>query len=252
MMVMSPRIVSLLLSSTALLWACSPAETPEPQPQPSITEAPTTVVNEIEPTPDRDGSDDTVAETGSDAMIRQADSHVHGGAELALALDGRVVSVELETPLFNLLGFEHAPETESQRTDVIRAETSLSSPGTLFSFNSEAGCQAQAVSDVVLFDTEDHDHDHDDGHDHNEEHHDDDEDGHDHDDENEHADHSDHKEAVLTYAFECSSPERLTRFSTTLFEVFMNMDEIDIVYLGPQVQLSDELTTRKTSVSLTR
>lgn len=41
--------------------------------------------------------------------------HVHGVAELTAALDGNTLSVGLHSPLDNLVGFEHAPETAEQK-----------------------------------------------------------------------------------------------------------------------------------------
>lgn len=42
-------------------------------------------------------------------------AHVHGEAELNIVVDGLDVLVEFISPLENLLGFEHAPETAEQQ-----------------------------------------------------------------------------------------------------------------------------------------
>jgi len=57
---------------------------------------------------------------------------------MAIVLDGRQLIIELDTPLYNVLGFEHAAETAAQKATVLRAETILSKSGDLFTFNSEA------------------------------------------------------------------------------------------------------------------
>jgi len=42
---------------------------------------------------------------------RSHGAHVHGMARLDLAWEGAQVQIRLETPLANLVGFEHRPET---------------------------------------------------------------------------------------------------------------------------------------------
>ena len=72
--------------------------------------------------------------------MRSAESHTHGDASLAMVLERTVITVELDTPLYNLLGFEHEADTEAQKATVLKAETVLSKGSSLFIFNSEAGC----------------------------------------------------------------------------------------------------------------
>lgn len=51
-----------------------------------------------------------------DAPVRQHAAHVHGQAEGQLAVDGSSVQLSLQIPAHNLLGFEHAPVNEAQRS----------------------------------------------------------------------------------------------------------------------------------------
>lgn len=46
------------------------------------------------------------------------DSHQHGMAALQLAIDGARVDLRFQSPAYNLLGFEHAPENDEQRARV--------------------------------------------------------------------------------------------------------------------------------------
>ncbi|WP_298914351.1 DUF2796 domain-containing protein [uncultured Algimonas sp.] len=208
---------------------------------------------------------DPQAAEPSEPEIRQADSHVHGLASLALALDGRNLAIELETPLHNLLGFEHAPETEAQHAAVREAQEILARPETLFRFDAEAGCTAQPAQRVDLFaqtghDDADHDHDHDETHDADHEHdtdhghhHDDatdhdheDEADHDHDHDHEHA----HRDALLSYQFVCERPDRLGMLELELFAAFEELTELDLVYLGPSRQTSRTVTRDERRIAL--
>lgn len=198
-----------------------------------------------------DGSEpDTDIETET-ASVRQADSHVHGAASLAMALDGGTLSVELETPLYNILGFEHAPDTPEQTRAVTEAQTVLADPSRLFAFNAEAGCTVTQVPTVVLFgEDDDHSHDHDDEHGHEDDHdhadehshdadhaHDDDHD-HDHDHEDGHA----HRDVILGYAYDCANPEALRAVDLPLFTSFEELTTLDLVYLGNSQQMASSIS----------
>lgn len=259
--------VGLLVS----LSACSAAEeTSSVAPEPASAEVPSsdpvaaTTVETVE-VEEVSASDIPAEETGDE--VRQVGSHVHGAANLAMALDGNVLSVELETPLHNLLGFEHAPETDAQTTTVETTESLLADPGARFTFTPEAGCVADPVEPINLFSDvdhshDDHDHGHDEEHDHSHDDHDPDE-GHDHghdhegeehhhDEEHDHADGSEHahKDAVISYSFQCTEPEQLRWMETDLFASFSNMTDIDLVYLGPSAQMSDTLTQASGRIEL--
>jgi len=164
-----------------------------------------------------------------DDEVRQLGSHVHGDASLSLALDGEVLVIELESPLYNLLGFEHAPENENQRKILEGAEIRLSEPNNLFSINGEAGCEGEVPEYSHLM------------YDHSNEH------GNDHDD-----DHSEHKDALLEYSFTCTAPEKLRTLTVNLFDHFPEMGELETIYLGDGVQLQADLTANNKTMTLTK
>lgn len=190
----------------------------------------------------------------SEAEIRQADSHTHGEAVLAFALDGAVLSVEFETPVFNLTGFEHAPQTEDQQARVNDVRAALISPVDLFAINPAAACTVSSVPGAInLFSDPEHDHDeagsdHDD-HDHHTDH-DDHEDEieephHDHD-----AEHSDHQDIIVYYEFTCAQPDELSDITVTMFSAFPNLTDLDVLYLGPGIQTAAALTPSRTSFTI--
>jgi len=169
---------------------------------------------------------------------RSADSHNHGDAALAIVLDGSMVTLELDTPLHNLLGFEHAAETAAQKAAVVKAKSVLSNANPLFIFNKEAGCVPSADRISVELDVEGHAEA--DEHDDHDEHQD--EDGHD----------ETHKDVILQYEYECRSPKSLKNVTINLFKHFENLTELDLVYLGPNTQKQAELSPTKTRMNLTR
>lgn len=74
-----------------------------------------------------------------------ADAHAHGQARLTVALEGNALSLALESPLDNLLGFEHMPRTAKDKAAVDRMAKLLNQPGELFVPTPAAGCKAGAV-----------------------------------------------------------------------------------------------------------
>ena len=68
--------------------------------------------------------------------------HVHGTAELHVAVEDNRVDLELHSPLDNLIGFEHAPRTDSQRAAVKAMTAKLNKPEMLFRMPKAASCRA--------------------------------------------------------------------------------------------------------------
>lgn len=79
-------------------------------------------------------------------------AHVHGNAELQVALDGQSLTLVLSSPLDNLLGFEHAPRTDKQKAAVQALAERLAKPELLFVPTREARCSpaAGAINAPVL------------------------------------------------------------------------------------------------------
>ena len=76
---------------------------------------------------------------------RAAGAHEHGVARLDVAVDAARVSILLETPLDNLLGFEHAPRTDAEREKVAAALVRLRASQAMFRIDSAAGCVPSRV-----------------------------------------------------------------------------------------------------------
>ena len=72
--------------------------------------------------------------------------HEHGAVKLDVAVEGNRVSLLLDSPLANLVGFERAPRTDAERQRVDSAIAALQAAATLFRVDAAAGCTPGQVS----------------------------------------------------------------------------------------------------------
>jgi hypothetical protein len=78
---------------------------------------------------------------------RQRSAHVHGTGLLNLALAGRALYLELQSPAADLVGFEHAPSSAADRDALAQVLAALQDGDGLFRFNGDASC---AMEDVKI------------------------------------------------------------------------------------------------------
>ena len=77
--------------------------------------------------------------------------HVHGQAELEVAISGDTLVLSLHSPLESLLGFEHAPRTAGQKAAAESLLLQLRKPETLFVPSAAAQCVTiSAVMDAPV------------------------------------------------------------------------------------------------------
>ncbi len=179
---------------------------------------------------------------------RQHGAHVHGIANLNVAVDGSNLMIELDSPAANILGFEHAPETEEQAHAVHEVMELLKSGDKLFAFTPKAECTLHDAHVETDMETKDHD-DHE-SHDQHHEH-----EAHDGHDDHTHAekdnDHgATHSEFKVSYHFECAQPDRLKSIEVLLFSKFPGFERIDAQVLTGKGQSAAGLTARSFEISL--
>lgn len=75
------------------------------------------------------------------ASAEAPDAHQHGVAEMRIVIDGSRLEVALETPLDNVVGFEHAPRNDRQR-DAVRAMAAKLRQPQMFVPTPAARCKA--------------------------------------------------------------------------------------------------------------
>ena len=148
--------------------------------------------------------------------------HVHGESKMKLAVEGGIVEIELESPGFDIVGFESMPKTEKQRAAVKSAVATLGKGGTLFRFSEAAGCKlVEAEIETPLAEDGDHAHEKHAG--------------------EKHAEEEEHSEFHAHYRFRCAQPGSLKAVDVMLFETFGAMREIEVSAILPAGQRAKTL-----------
>jgi hypothetical protein len=179
--------------------------------------------------------------TAAQEMRRQLGAHSHGEGHLAIAIEGSRLQMELDVPASDILGFEHAPKSASQKKALADAKAQLAQLKGLFVLTPEAGCKlASADVDVVgpaAGNEAAHDHDHDKqvGAGKSGEH---------------HHEHGSHSEFKVTYAVECASPAKLGTMAFDYFKSFKGAQKLDVTVIGPKGQSSYVVTREKPVLDL--
>ncbi|WXL26522.1 DUF2796 domain-containing protein [Ectopseudomonas mendocina] len=161
------------------------------------------------------------------------DAHVHGVAELNVALDGSTLELQLKTPAMNFVGFEHEAESEADKAKVASAKNELSKPVALFGI-SQGQCTlaSQELESPLFEEAHAHEHEH----------------------EHEHSDHEGHSHAhndiQAHYQLNCQQPDNLKQLDLTeLFKRFPATEKINVQLIGPNGQKGQEVTASNPTLS---
>jgi hypothetical protein len=173
------------------------------------------------------------------AQQRQAGAHEHGRGTLNIALEGSRLSMELEAPGADIVGFEHKAKTQKQKAAVEKAMTRLEAPEPLFELPAAAGCVLEAAS--VRLEREGHGHDHD-AKPHGGKH------KHRHD--KEPTGDSEHSSFRAEYAFDCKAPASLTTIGFGYFKAFASAQKLDVTVVTPKQQSRFEVSRSKPRIDL--
>ncbi len=170
-------------------------------------------------------------------------AHVHGVAELTLAMEGNTLEIGFDSPSFNILGFEHKANTPDQRKLVTQAEEALKQPSRLLVF-SGTRCEIQHVTvDMtgVMHKKDHHGHSNHEHHDHRDKNH--------HKEHANHAEHNDtHSEITANYRFSCEDGAKLSSISLSLFDQFPSIEKINAMWVTIFQQGSKTLTASENSI----
>jgi hypothetical protein len=175
---------------------------------------------------------------------RQHDAHEHGAAMLGMAQQGKLIQMELDSPAFNIVGFEHTPSNANEEEKVALMLAQLKTASMLFTFPSAAKCQlvnvdiSSGLFEASHSDEDDHDSDSD---------HSDDEDDHgsesDHsDDEDDHENDSGHSDIEASWTYSCENPLLVRKVEFPLFSYFENLTDLDVDFIMDAGQGSIELS----------
>lgn len=86
-----------------------------------------------------------LAGTFSSVHAAPGQAHEHGAARLDIAVETTRITVQLDSPLDNLLGFEHAPRNAAERQRVDALVTRLKDAERLLRIDPAGGCVLASV-----------------------------------------------------------------------------------------------------------
>lgn len=152
--------------------------------------------------------------TPQPADTRQLGAHEHGAAKLNIAIEGNKVSMELDTPGDDILGFETVAKTPEQMAIVAAAEKTLSKPADLFVMTAAAGCTATDAKVEIK------------------------------------AGDGGHSDIEAAYTFSCSAPDKLTDVDLKFFKAYPKARKMTVSVITPKGQLQVEATPDKPKISL--
>jgi hypothetical protein len=153
-----------------------------------------------------------------------APPHVHGVARLDVAVDGSTLSLHLDTPLDNLVGFEHAAYNPVQKAALDKMVAQLNRPRELFIPTPSADCTPQKpdlVSAVLepAGKTAAAPHSH------------------------------AHADMDADFVFDCRQPQNLHDMAVKLISVFPRTHKVTVQIASPRGQSASVLDSGNSSVS---
>jgi Protein of unknown function (DUF2796) len=154
-------------------------------------------------------------------------AHEHGVLKLDVAVDGNKLTIVMEAPLDNLLGFERAPRTDAERKAAADVLARLRSPdkGTpLFAADAAAQCslsKAEVQAPVLESDAKG-------------------------------AAKDGHADLDASYEFTCAQPGELRSLDVGLFDAYKRTRRIDVQVVGPKGQSKVSLKRPARKVQLVR
>ncbi len=167
---------------------------------------------------------------------RELGPHVHGHGTLNIAVEDKRVSLELEVPGMDIVGFEHDATTDAQKAALEKANAQLAKPLEVFKVPAAAGC---TVADTNIALEAEH-------------HHEGEEADHDHDEhaDGDHDEHAGHKEFHVTYALDCKEPSSLTSITFDYFKMFAGAHDLTVNVVTAKAQSKYEVSRDKPELDL--
>jgi uncharacterized protein DUF2796 len=154
------------------------------------------------------------------ALAGEPGAHVHGSARLEIAVDADTLTLRLESPLDNLLGFEHLPRNDKERAAVRAMADKLQQAAALFAPTPAAQCQVHSVKleSPVLEPAKK-------------------------------AGGDGHTDLDGEFVFRCARPEALRDLEVGLFQSFPHLRRLDAQVAGPRRQVAMKLTPQQRRIA---
>ncbi len=143
-------------------------------------------------------------------------AHQHGRAKLTIAWSNKELAIDLQTPAYNILGFEYAPSTAEEKKKVIECIETLKTEG-LIEPLAEAKCAIIAADVQTGFGAENKS-------------------------EEEKTNHSDFD---VFYTVKCQNPDALKTIDASgLFAAFSNLTTLQVQWISDRGQSAQTLTPK--------
>ena len=216
-------IICLLLVTSA----CSPATTESQPVESEETSAEEQEDNHDEDNDDHDEHEDVDEhddhddedehDDHDDDDNREHGAHEHGAAALTIAWSGNELAIDLETPAYNVVGFEYAPTSEED-IEVLDESVAALEAGNLLQFSPEADCIiTTAVVETEMSEAE--------------------------------AEET-HSDIDVTYSVVCQTPDKLESLDASgLFTRFPNFEALQVQWISDTQQSATEITADNPIVS---
>jgi hypothetical protein len=161
---------------------------------------------------DEDDEHDEHSEDDDEDSHREHGAHEHGAALLLIAWSGNELAIDLDTPAYNVLGFEYAPSSEAEQAH-LEESLAILEEGALLELTAEAECSLQSgdvTTNLVEEEVEDEE---------------------------------THSDIEVAYQMECQHPEELeTLDAGPLFAQFPNFESLRVQWVSDSGQSAKELT----------
>ncbi|MDJ0919714.1 MAG: DUF2796 domain-containing protein [Henriciella sp.] len=141
------------------------------------------------------------------------EAHVHGKADMAIAIEGNNLSVSFESPLYNLIGFEHEPKTEEESAAYNGMRDTLANSDSVIVFSEAAECAHYSSETSIRRN-------------------------------------GDHATLIADYEFTCDDMSELVDGSVSAFGVFSGLEKMDLVVVSDTDQDAAFLTADNSSFDI--
>ena len=143
-------------------------------------------------------------------------THVHGQGQVGMAIDQNLISMTLESPGADIVGFEHEARTAEEKTAVTEALKQLSDPMFVIQLPANASCKVVQASSEVTSENGDDSHA-------------------DHEDHNEHESEA-HGSFIAEYQLECANVAVIDFITFVYFGHFRNAQSLMVVLIDKNGQ----------------
>ncbi|WP_177201190.1 ZrgA family zinc uptake protein [Neptunomonas qingdaonensis] len=156
------------------------------------------------------------------SLVHAGQAHEHGVVTLDAVVEEKLLDVMLITPAVNVVGFEHAAETEAQKAEVIQAINSLKQGYQIIQLPRAALCLLKEADVIQSLLESQHEHEH----------------------EEEHG----HADIRVHYQFVCAKPEQLTEIAVGLFDQFSMVESVRYQVVSPAGQKGGTLFSSRDEI----